>query len=73
MEDYTKDLLSKVGHTKPIKAQLSPHLYTLIVYGVTKKFTVDTNTSTPLDAKGILRVEKLSVRYSIMVALLTTN
>ena len=59
LEDYIKDLLSKVGHTKPIKAQISPHLHIPIVYGANKQFTADTNTSAPLDAKGILRVQKL--------------
>ena len=58
MEYYIDELLSKVGHTKPIKSQLSPYLHTPIVYGATKKFTADTNTSSPLDAKGILRVQK---------------
>ena len=59
MEDYTKDLLSKVGHTKPIKAHISPHLHIPIVYGANKQFTADTNTSAPLDAKGILCVQKI--------------
>ena len=35
MEDYIEDMLSKVVHTKPIKAQISPHLHTPIVYGAT--------------------------------------
>ena len=59
MEDYIKDLLSKVVHNKPIKSQLLPHLHTPIVYGSTKQFTVDTGTSAPLDAKGILRVKNI--------------
>ena len=59
MEDYIEDLLSKVGHTKPMKAQISPHLHTPIVYGGTKKFTADTNRSAPLNAKGILRVQNI--------------
>ena len=71
MKDYIEELLIKVGYTKPIKAQLSPYYHTHIVYGARKQFTSDTNTSAPLDAKGILRVKKLLVRYSIMVALST--
>ena len=73
MEDYIKDLLIKVGHTKPIKFQISPYKHTPIVYGASKQFTNDTDMNAPLDAKGILRVQKLSARYSIMVALITTS
>ena len=47
-----------MGHTKPTKAQLSPYKKTPIFYGSIKQFTADTNTSAPIDAKGILRVQK---------------
>ena len=61
MRNHTRlvDLLNKVGHTKPIKAQLSPNLHTPIVYGATKKFTAYTDTSALIDAKGILCVQKI--------------
>ena len=36
MEDYIEGLLIKVGHAKPIKAQLSPYKHTPIVYGDSK-------------------------------------
>ena len=54
MKDYIEDLLIKVGHTKPTKAQISPYKHPPIVYGASKNFTVDTYTSALLDAKGIL-------------------
>ena len=44
-------------HTKPIKTQISPYKHTPIVYGDSKQFNADTNTSAPLDAKAILRVQ----------------
>ena len=62
-----------MGHTKPTKAQLLTYKHTPIVYGTSKQFTDDTDTSAPLDAKGILRVQLFPVRYYIMVALSTTN
>ena len=58
MEDYIKDLLSKVAHTKPIKSQLLPQLHNPIVFWSTKQFTADIDTSAPLYAKSILRVKK---------------
>ena len=57
MEDYSEDLLIKFGHTKPIKAQLLPYKHTTSVYGTSKQFIAYTDTSAPLDAKGILRVQ----------------
>ena len=57
MDDYTEELLIKVGHTKLINAQLSPYKHTPIVYGARNKFTTNTNTSAPFNAKGILRVQ----------------
>ena len=46
----------KVGHTKPIKAQLLPYKKINIVYGDSKQLTADTDTNAPLDAKVILCV-----------------
>ena len=73
MKDYIEDLLIKVGHTKPTKAQISPYKHPPIVYGASKNFTVDTYTSALLDAKGILCEHFFSVRYSIIVVLSTTS
>ena len=73
MEDYIEELLIKVGHTKPIKAWLSPYKHTPIFYGVSKQYAAATDTSAPLNATAILRIQKQLVHYSIMVALSTKN
>ena len=59
MEDYIEELFIKVGHTKPIKAQILPYKHTPIVYGASKKSTAETDMSTLLDAKGILCVQNI--------------
>ena len=58
MKYYINDLLIKVGHIKLIKAQLSPYRHNPIFYGESKQFTSKNYTSFPLDAKGILWVQK---------------
>ena len=67
-----------MGHTKTIKPKISPHLHTPIVYGATKQFTFNTNTSPPIDAKGILRAKNIvgvllyyghAVKKKLLVAL----
>ena len=59
MDDYIYDLLINVGHTKPIKVQLFLYKHIPIVYGASKQFTDYTNTSAPLNEKGILCVQNI--------------
>ena len=69
MEYYIEDLLSKVGHTKPIKAHLSPNLHDPIFYGSTKTSTSDTDTSAPLYSKRIICVQFV---FGVLLYLLST-
>ena len=73
MKDYIDELISKVGYTKQIKAQLSPHLTPTLFLGPPSN-----SPPTPIRAPHLMQraysvCKKLSVRYYIMVALSTNN
>jgi hypothetical protein len=58
MDGYITELRLRYGHPNPTKPQHSPHKHRPIVYGSTAQFeTDDVDTSEPLDAKGIKRVQ----------------
>ena len=61
MEDYIEHLVIKVGHTKQIQSQIYSYKHTPIVYGASKKFTANSDTSAPINANGIIRVQKYLV------------
>ncbi len=58
MDGYITELRLRYGHPNPTKPQHSPHKHRPIIYGSTTQFeTDDVDTSEPLDAKGIKRVQ----------------
>jgi hypothetical protein len=57
MNDYINKLLLKYGHQKPSKPQQSPHKHRDIVYGAKQQLIPDDDTSPPLTAAGIKRIQ----------------
>ena len=57
MRNYITNLLLKYNHPTPRKPQHSPHAHREIVYGAKEQFLPDTDTSAPLDDKGIKRIQ----------------
>ena len=57
MDGYVEAVLQKYGHPKPTKPQLSPHQHKPIVYGQQTQETSEEDTSEPLDAAGVKRVQ----------------
>ena len=59
MDEYIEDLLRDYNHPKPRKAQLSPYKCRPIQYGSKQQMAPDDDTSPPLDAAGITRVQRI--------------
>ena len=57
MDGYVEAVLQKYGHPKPTKPQPSPHKHKPIVYGQQTQETPEEDTSEPLDAAGVKRVQ----------------
>ena len=53
MDGYILELRNKFQHMQPKKPQLSPHKHHPIDYGATQKLVQPTDTSKPLNEKGI--------------------
>ena len=56
MYGYILDLRKKFQHMQPKKPQLPPHKHRPIDYGATQKLVQPTDTSKPLNEKGIKRI-----------------
>jgi hypothetical protein len=59
MDNYIGDLLFREGHKAPSKPQHSPHRHREIQYGAKQQFSPDADTSAPLNAAGITRVQRV--------------
>jgi hypothetical protein len=57
MPDTIKDIRLKYGHTLPTKPQHAPHKHRKIVYGAKVQLSPEEDTSAPLDAAGIRRIQ----------------
>ena len=59
MDGYVAAVLQKFNHPKPTKRQHSPHQHRAIVYGQKEQETTPEDTSPPLDAAGVNRVQRI--------------
>ena len=57
IDGYILELRNKYGHITPKKPQYSPHKHKPIDFGATHKIVQPTDTSQPLNDKGIKRVQ----------------
>ena len=58
MDGYIDEVRLRFGHKDPIKPQHSPHKHCPVTYGAKAKFSNgDKDTSPPLNAAGIKRVQ----------------
>ncbi len=57
MNDYIDTLLLKYNHPRPRKPQHSPHAHREIVYGAKEQLLPDADTSPPLTAAGVKRIQ----------------
>ena len=57
MDGYILDIRNKFQHMQPKKPQLSPHKHRPIDYGATQQLVQPTDTSKPLNEKGIKRIQ----------------
>ncbi len=57
MPDTIKDICLKYGHTLPTKPQHAPHKHCKIVYSAKVQLSPEEDTSAPLDAAGIRRIQ----------------
>ena len=57
MDGYILDLRNKFQHMQPKKSQFSPHKHRPIDYGATQQLVQPTDTSKPLNEKGIKRIQ----------------
>ena len=57
MDGYILETRNKYQHMTSKKPQYSPHKHHPIDYGATQKIVQPTNTSPPLNEKGIKRVQ----------------
>ena len=57
MDGYILDLRNKFQHMQPKKPQFSPHKHCPIDYGATQQLVKPTDTSQPLNEKGIKRIQ----------------
>ena len=60
MDGYILDLRNKFQHMQPKKPQLSPHKHRPIDYGATQQLVQPTDTSKPLNEKGIKRIQGIA-------------
>ena len=58
-KNYISNILIKHDHPMPLKPQLSPHKHREIQYGAKVQTALYVDTSPPLDAKGIKRVQQI--------------
>ena len=59
MKNYISDLLVALDHPRPKRRQLSPHKCKEIQYGSKVQQAHGEDTSPPLDAEGVKRVQKI--------------
>ncbi len=59
MRTYIDTLLLTLNWPKPRKCQLSPFIAAPIAYGQKTQFTPEEDTSAPLSAERLLRVQKI--------------
>eukprot|EP00804_Cyclotella_cryptica_P021026 CCRYP_019778-RC/>CCRYP_019778-RC protein AED:0.43 eAED:0.43 QI:0/-1/0/1/-1/0/1/0/185 len=57
MDTYISALLLKYDHPRPRKPQHAPHKHREIIYGAKEQLLPDNDTSPPLDAAGIKRIQ----------------
>jgi hypothetical protein len=57
MDNYINDLLLIYNHPKPHKPQHSPHAHHKIIYGAKEQLVPEEDTSPPLDATGVKRIQ----------------
>jgi hypothetical protein len=57
MDTYISALLLKYDHPRPRKPQHAPHKHRDIIYGAKEQLLPDNDTSPPLDAAGIKRIQ----------------
>eukprot|EP00804_Cyclotella_cryptica_P027241 CCRYP_014349-RA/>CCRYP_014349-RA protein AED:0.16 eAED:0.16 QI:0/0/0/1/1/1/3/0/1022 len=57
MDTYISALLLKCDHPRPRKPQHAPHKHREIIYGAKEQLLPDRDTSPPLDAAGIKRIQ----------------
>ena len=78
MDGYILDLRNKFQHMQPKKPQLLPHKHRPIDYGATQQLVQPTDTSKPINEKGINRIQGIlgdllyvgrSVNKKLLVAL----
>ena len=60
MYGYILELRNKYGHMTPKKTQYLPHKHQPNVYGATQQIVQPTDTSPPLNNKGINRFESIA-------------
>ena len=72
MDGYILYIRKKYGHFPPKKPQYSPHRHRPINYGAKKQILQPTDTSPPLDDKGIKRTQGI-VRALIYVGRAVNN
>ena len=59
IKNYIKNLLLKWVHTIPSKPQHAPFRHAPIIYGAKQQFTHSPDTSPPLDAAGVKRIQAI--------------
>jgi hypothetical protein len=59
MRNYIADVLCKFNHPLPKKPQHTPHAHQPITYGTTEQLLPDDDTSPPLDAVGVKRIQAI--------------
>ena len=59
MTGYIADVLLKYNHTRPTKPQHAPHACRTITYGAREQLLPDKDTSPPLSAAGIKRIQAI--------------
>jgi hypothetical protein len=59
MPNYVNKALARFSHAKPSRPQHSPHAAKPIVYGPSTQFTDDADTSTPLTATQVTRLQQI--------------
>eukprot|EP00804_Cyclotella_cryptica_P028768 CCRYP_018720-RA/>CCRYP_018720-RA protein AED:0.37 eAED:0.37 QI:0/0/0/1/0/0.25/4/0/1148 len=57
MDTYISALLLKYDHPRPRKPQHAPHKHREIIYGAKEQLLPDNDTSPPIDAAGIKRIQ----------------
>ena len=56
-DGYILDLRNKYQHMQPLKTQYSPHKHRPIDYRATQQLVQPTDTSPPLNEKGIMKIQ----------------